>query len=159
MSYNFDVKKLCRMLLPPVLRKKVLLAFVDSIAEPLLSMEGKTSDYADNTLLRLSYNAFTNYLERFLNEKFGGGIYISDYVNDDLFYMSFPNEIADVVYMGEAGEAGYNPPIYLSSAQPLQLSGGFIVNIPERLSGSAADVGKWVDYYKFAGTEYNITIY
>ena len=147
------------MLLPPVLRKKVLLAFIDSLAEPLSSVEGKMSYYAENSLLRLSYNAFTNYLERFLNEKFGGGIYISDYVNDNLMYMSFSDEIADVVYIGESDEAEYNPPIYLSSVQPLQLSGGFIVNIPERLSGSAADVGKWVDYYKFAGTEYNITIY
>lgn len=159
MYYNFDVKKLARMLLPPVLRKKVMLAFIDTLVESLSFLSGKISDYAENTLLKLSYNAFTNYLERFLTEKFGDGIYISDYVNDDLFYMAFPNEIADIVYIGESGETGYNPPVYLSSAQPLQLSGGFIVNIPERLSGNIADIGKWVDYYKFAGTEYKITTY
>lgn len=159
MYYNFDVKKLARMLLPPVLRKRTLLAFIDTLVESLSFLAGKVSDFAESTLLKLSYSAFTNYLERFLNEKFGGGIYISDYVNDDLFYMSFPNEIADIVYMGESGEAEYNPPVYLSSVQPLQLSGGFIVNIPERLSDSTADIKGWVDYYKFAGTEYKITTY
>lgn len=159
MYYNFDVKKLARMLLPPVLRKKVMLAFIDTLVESLSFLSGKISDYAESTLLKLSYNAFTNYLERFLTEKFGDGIHISDYVNDDLFYMAFPNEIADIVYIGESGEAGYNPPVYLSSAQPLQLSGGFVVNIPERLSDNVADIGKWVDYYKFAGTEYKITTY
>ena len=54
MYYNFDVKKLARMLLPPVLRKRTLLAFIDTLVESLSFLAGKISDFAESTLLKMS---------------------------------------------------------------------------------------------------------
>lgn len=159
MYYNFDTSKLARWLLPPILRRKGLLALIDALAMPLSSLSDRMSSYADGTLRKLSYNAFTNYLERFLNELFGGGIYITDYADEDFFYMSYKDETLDTVYVGISGEEGYDPPVYLSSEQPDRISGGFIVNIPESLSEKTGDIGKWVDYYKFAGVKYIIKTY
>lgn len=159
MYYNFDTSKLVRWLLPPILRRKGLLALVDALARPLSSLSARMSSYADGMLRKLSYNAFTNYLERFLNELFGGGIYITDYGDEDFFYMSYMDETTDMVHVGMSGEEGYDPPVSLSSQQPNRISGGFIVNVPESLSGKTGDIGKWVDYYKYAGMKYIIKTY
>ena len=117
--------------------------------------------YKEGVDTQLAHNSFTDFLERFLNGLFYfeyNAIYITDVVNDRVF-LSFISEGFAPVYdsfQGEDPEAD----ITLNSFSPDKISGSFTVHVPAALSEEdIAVITNWVNYYRFAGTKFNIEVY
>lgn len=161
MFYHFDIDKWIIHLLPPVLRKASIYAFLRTMLYPVKQLHSAFLAYKDAAVSQLTYNSFQNYLERFLNGLFFfeyNAIYITD-IELERAYLAFASESASPVYMSFQEESPAAA-MQLSSAVPAQVSGKFIVHVPAVLS--AADVNtveNWVEYYKMAGTEFTIEVY
>lgn len=160
MFYRFDIIRWVLMLMPPVLRRPLAVALVSSMLYPAREIYDRFSGLKTDVDLQLTSNAFTIYLERYLNRLFylTDEIYISDFVDDNLVYFAFADEIADTVWVGDKEDDGT---LYLSSLKPDYMGGGFTVNIPEFLNKDehVATIRRWVDRFKFAGTKYTIQAY
>lgn len=161
MFYRFDVDKWIIHLLPPVLRKRSIYAFLRALLYPVKQLQAAFLAYKEGVDTQLAHNSFTDFLERFLNGLFFfeyNAIYITDVENDRVF-LSFISEGFAPVYdsfQGEDPEAD----ITLNSFSPDKISGSFTVHVPAALSEEdIAVITNWVNYYRFAGTKFNIEVY
>lgn len=161
MFYLFDINKWIIHLLPPVLRKSSIYAFLRCMLYPLKQLQAAFLAYKTGVDRQLTYNAFNNSLTRFLNGLFFfeyDAIYITDEVYDRA-YLSFASEAIDPVYMSYQEESP-STALELGSLAPADITGGFIVHVPAALSeADIATVTNWVNYYKMAGTTFKIEIY
>lgn len=148
-------------LLPTFLRKDVIKAILWAILSPLDELVEIFNSLVIDSDRRLSHNSFTIYLEKFLNDLFGvqGLIYITDFIDDWSVYLSTKEELYDYDIMTMREEE--LPTIVLPSERPGTLRGYFIVNIPASLDTqeNRALIARWVNYYKFAGTNFKIKQY
>lgn len=161
MYRNFNIYAFAVRLLPTFLRKDVIKAFLWAILSPLDELLSRFNSAVGESDRRLSHNSFTIYLEKFLNDLFGvqGLIYITDFIDDWSVYLSMKEELYDYDIMTMREED--LPTIVLPSEPPGTLRGHFMVNIPISLDteGNRALIARWVNYYKFAGTNYTIETY
>lgn len=161
MFYHFDVDKWIIHLLPPCLRMASIYAFLRSMLYPVKQLQAAFLTYNTGVDRQLTYNAFQDYLERFLNGLFFfeyKAIYITD-VESERSYMTMESETAEPAYMSFQNEDPVVP-LQLSSLDPSLVSGSFIVHVPAALSeANIATVRSWVNYYKMAGTEFSIEVY
>lgn len=162
MFYLFDVDRWIIQQLPPILRRPVIYAFLRALLLPLRELMQIFTGYRESVEQQLSYNGFENYLEKWLNDVLAYNppdlIYITDEVLP-ISTLSLQSEGNDPVYMTESGE---DPavPLQLYSTPPDMIIGEFIVHVPSGISEpDIALVRQWVDYYKFAGTQYRIEVY
>ena len=161
MFFLFDVDKWIIHQLPPILRRSGIYAFLRTLLYPLKQLQTAFLNYRSQVNRQLTYNAFQDYLERFLNGLFffeGRVIYITD-VETEVVYLAYASESADDVYMSFVNET----PAYslnLSSVDPSQITGQFVVHVPAALTeADVATVTNWVNYYKMAGTQFTIEVY
>lgn len=159
MFYHFDIEKWAVMVLPPVLRRPVMRAFIKALVYPLRSIYNDFLRLKDITDRVLSTNAFVGPLEHHLNGMFkqpDGTISISDYIDEDKVYMSFRHEIMEVLYISNDSNT-----VYLSSIRPAALRGEFVVNVPVTLGTpeNIASIREEVNFYKYAGTTFTIKTY
>lgn len=159
MFYSFDIVKWVRSLLPPILRRNVVLAFVQSLIWPMVYVYELFSLYTQDIRQQLSYNAFTIYLEKFLNGLFGldHEIYIEDYREEPTIYLAREAEKVQPDYFSRASESA--DPVYVSNSD--LLIGGFYVMVPSSVATeeNIALITRWVNYYRFAGTTFSIKKY
>lgn len=162
MFYHFDVDKWIIHVLPPVLRKNSIYAFLRAFLYPVKQLQEAFLAYVTAVNTRLQYNASVVSLEHFLNGLFFfeyRAIYITENEVDDQVFLAFASESEDPVYMSFSNEAPATP-VVLSSLAPGNVHGSFIVHVPAALSeADRATVADWVNYYKFAGTEFTIEVY
>jgi hypothetical protein len=148
-------------LLPPVLRKASIYAFLRCLLYPVKQLQETFTLYKTAVEQQLTYNAFNDYLERFLNNLFffeGRVIYITD-VENVWPALSYQSESVSPVYMSLQNESPATP-LQLSSINPNETYGAFVVHVPAALSeADIATVTNWVNYYKMAGTVFSIEIY
>ena len=161
MFYRFDVDRWIIHQLPPALRRSGVYSFLRAFLYPLKQLIQTFTAYREAVMAQLSYNAFEIYLQKWLNDLFF-------YEYDDIFItdeeipipaLSFSNEGDAPVYMTGIDE---DPavPLNLFSSQPDNRLGAFVVHVPAAMT--AADISvveQWVNYYKFAGTQYRIEQY
>ena len=162
MFYHFDVDKWIIHLLPPSLRKASIYAFLRCMLYPVKQLQEAFLTYKTGVDRRLSYNAFNNSLERFLNGLFFieyNAIYITD-VEYDWASLSYDYEGQAPVYMSFEDESPATA-LELSSNEPINRVGAFVVHVPSTLSSpeDIATISDWVNYYKMAGTEFSIEVY
>ena len=161
MFYRFDVDRWIIHQLPPVLRRRGVFAFLRAMLYPLKQLMQTFTAYREAAMRQLSFNAFTIYLEKWLNDLFFFE-YNDIYITDDRLLPAFLyewNEFDVPVYMTFVDE---DPavPMELYSTPPDDRIGFFIVNVPPVLSSEdIAVVEQWVNYYKFAGTQFTISQY
>ncbi len=159
MFYRFDINRWIIHQLPPVLRSSVIYAFLVTMLFPLKELFLAFSAYREAAARQLSYNAFTVYLQKWLNDVF---FYTHDdiYITDEelpVAALSFENEGDPDVYVTAIDEDPVIP-LYMYSTPPDERIGAFVVHVPNAMT--AADISvveRWVNYYKFAGTQYRIT--
>lgn len=161
MFFLFDVEKWIIHQLPPILRRSGIYAFLRTMLYPLKQLQTAFLNYRSQVNRQLTYNAFQDYLERFLNGLFffeGRVIYITD-VKTELAYLAYASESAEDVYMSFVNEdPSYS--LNLSSVDPSQITGQFVVHVPAALTeADVATVTNWVNYYKMAGTQFTIEVY
>lgn len=161
MFFLFDVDKWIIHQLPPVLRRSGIYAFLRTLLYPLKQLQTAFLNYRSQVNRQLTYNAFHNYLERFLNGLFffeGRVIYVTD-VETEVVYLAYASESAEDVYMSFVNETTAYP-LNLSSIDPSQITGQFVVHVPAALTeADVATVTNWVNYYKMAGTQFTIEVY
>lgn len=159
MYWRFDANKFSLHQLPPFLRKKGIYAIIKCLMIGIDRVHSLFASHRESVTQQLKHNGTVMSLEKFLNDKFSlsGEIYITEYLTDNT-YVHNEGEIPEDVYMGRKDE-GKN--LVLSSASPEDVSGGFVVMIPEVLATdeNIAVIQKWVDYYRAAGTTYKIESY
>lgn len=159
MYWKFDANKFALHQLPPLLRRPAIYALLKCLMIALNTVHETFVRHRDKTVRQLNYNAFTISLERFLNELYSldNSIYITEYKSSNV-YLSLSSENNPKVYVGNQNEGDI---LYLSSASPETVSGGFVVKIPAGMATeeNIAIIRKWVDYYRMAGTIYTIESY
>lgn len=161
MFLRFDTDRWIIDQLPPVLRRKAVYAFLRAMLVPVAQLAQAFSAFRDAIVRRLGTNAFVIYLEKWLNDVFfypSGTIYITE---EEISYaeLAFQSEGGETVYMTFANESPLVP-LDLYSFAPDTRLGRFVVHVPATMT--AADlsvVAQWVEYYKFAGTQYRIEQY
>lgn len=161
MFFLFDVDKWIIHQLPPILRRSGIYAFLRTMLYPLKQLQTAFLNYRSQVNRQLTYNAFQDYLERFLNGLFffeGRVIYITD-VETEVVYLAYASESAEDVYMSFVNEdPSYS--LNLSSVDPSKITGQFVVHVPAALTeADVATVTNWVNYYKMAGTQFTIEVY
>ena len=161
MFYHFDVDKWIIHLLPPALRKASIYAFLRCMLYPVKQLQQAFLAYKESIDRQLTYNAFNDYLERFLNGLFFfeyKAIYITD-VEYDQTCLSLESEAVSPVYMSFQNETPATA-LNLGSMDPSTVTGRFVVHVPAALSpADIATVTNWVNYYKLAGTEFSVEVY
>ena len=161
MFYHFDVNKFILHLLPPVLRKASIYAFLRAMLYPVKQLHATFLAYKLTVDRQLTYNSFQNYLERFLNGVFYfdyKAIYITD-VEVSGTTLAYQNESVPPVYMSYISE-GPSVELPLSSLPPDVYYGEFIIHVPSVLSeADIASIRNWANYYKYAGTTFRIEVY
>ena len=161
MFYQFDVDKWIIHLLPPVLRKVSIFAFLRCLLYPIKQLHTAFLAYKNGVDRKLAYNAFNDYLERFLNTLFffeTKVIYITD-VEYDWATITFQSEPFSPAYMSFQNETPATP-LILSSVEPEARNGAFVVHVPSAFSqADIATVTNWVNFYKMAGTEFTVEVY
>ena len=163
MFKNFNIQAFCLKLLPPILRKDRILAFLRVLLSPLESILARFRNVVADTDVRLSHNSFTIYLEKFLNDLLDGEkrrIYIADVIDDLSVYLSMKDE-ADLYEDSMTLKAEDLDTLIVPSGKPDRLTGRFGVYIPKELDSESNRrlIKQWVDYYKMAGTNYSIETY
>ena len=162
MFYHFDVDRWIFQALPPILRKDSIYAFLRVFLFPVKQLQEALWAYISAVNTRLKYNSTIASLEHFLNSLFFfeyNAIFITENEIDDQVFLSFFTESEDPVYMSFSNESP-STPIVLSSLAPGNVHGSFVVHVPAALSeANRATVADWVNYYKFAGTEFTIEVY
>ncbi len=160
MYWKFNTEEFAEQQLPPLLRTRGIKALLNCLLAGLDWIQKQFAVYHDEVAGRLAGNGFTINLENFLNSRFAldpGTIYITDFRSENQ-YLHFYEEIADDVYMSYQSEGDR---LTLSSHSPDSLAGGFVVMIPAALAseGNLAEIRRWVEYYRSAGTTYKISTY
>ena len=161
MFYLFDPDRWIIQQLPPVLRRAVIYSFLRALMYPIKELILAFTTYREAAIQQLSYNGFTNYLERWLNDVFfyqHNEIYITEELVQ-IPWLAFENEGEDPVYMTKVDE---DPAVALGlySFNPNDKICVFVVHVPTVMTAAdIAVVEQWVNYYKFAGTQYRIEQY
>lgn len=159
MWYNIDLYKFSQHLLPPMLRKKRLFAFLSILILPFVYLVSLFLKFRIQSLNKLNTNGQVIYIEKVLNDRFflkNKEIYITDIAGKESYlycrkeeqipsHLYQRSEEAKRVYVQQRGEGNY--------------SGNFIVNIPSFLSVYEGEIKNLVDYYKPAGRSFVLKIY
>ena len=101
MFYRFDVDRWIIHQLPPVLRRQGVFAFLRALLFPLKQLVQTFTAYREAAMRQLSFNAFTIYLEKWLNDIFFYE-YNDIYITDEVLQapaLSYQSETPDPVYM------------------------------------------------------------
>ena len=161
MFYHFDVDRWIIHQLPPILRSPAVYAFLRALLCPLKDLVQAFTAYREASMRQLSYNAFTIYLQKWLNDIF---FYDQDviYITDEIISpaaLYLQGEFDVPVYMTGADEEPAVP-LELFSTPPDDRIGAFVVHVPLAMTDAdIAVVERWVNYYKFAGTQFRIEQY
>lgn len=156
MWYKIDINKFGVMLLPPVLRKSRMYAFLKVLLCWFGKLQNEFNEYREDARKRLGLNGQVIYIEKALNDYFGfesKEIYITDISSiQRTFYV--PND-EDTAYIYDRDSLKV---AYLSNgSENAQLK--FIVNVPSSLEDRIEDIRNIIDYNKPAGRTYTINFY
>lgn len=160
MPRRYDPYRWIAHQLPPILRRRLLYAMLMALVYPVRTLFNTFYSYASGIEGQLSYNALTIYLEKYLNDLFfftDNEIYIVDYIGEATLYLAHRDEDKTTDYFSLMSE-GKNP-VYVSTTDALV--GGFTVMVPEVIATAEnlSVISRWVNYYKYAGTQFNIKTY
>lgn len=172
MWYKVDFTKLVTLLLPPILRSKLLLAILRAMIVPLRHLYEKFSALKDVVDNRLNITGNVQYLEKALNDAF--------YLKDHQIYIETPEERERraFVYFKSEGQRQENMylkqegvPFYLIEQGESSVTVNFIVMVPTFLCTSTDKnkdkyngrnykiISSILSIYKPAGRTFSIELY
>jgi hypothetical protein len=160
--FETNIEILSKQLLPTFLRKPPIIAFLTAAAKPLVWLMQNLRIFRNENLYRLAITSQVCYLEKLLNERYGGGITITDgdfrdstyiygdveqipvfiYKDEELANDNFPVENRTFIY--QKNEYGWN-------------GVSFYINLPQGFDELAiVEIGALVSKFKLAGTTFHI---
>lgn len=155
MWYNVDILKFALKVLPPVLRRNVLFAFMKVLLAPLVELQTAFIQYVRQCNDNIRVNGQVIYIVKAIKDYFlldNDDVYISELdVSKKLVY--FRNSEPYVYISNDIN----NPTYIYNTTYNAQLR--FIVNIPEYLSDRIEEVRSIVEFNKPAGRQFIINVY
>lgn len=146
---NINLKKLAANLLPINWRKPVMLAFVWSIIAPVQIILNEFQLRRKQNIYRVNHNWMICYLEAALNDEFDRIERKIRIDEPDIFPGKY------IFTLGEQ-KPKYLGTMYIRTAAELGDTGvDFTVNM-HGVSANIFDIRAQVDFYKLAGTRYNV---
>jgi hypothetical protein len=124
--YLLQQRPLIKSLLPSILRRPNMLAWLQALLSPLLSLYAQFLQHVATSATELSYNGQTMMLEKALNDRFDAGLRRIKIINAD-------TQIEPVYFN------------YVSEQQPLQ-TGYFVAE-----NGPGLYLSHWIDYISQVG--------
>jgi len=155
--FRIDYYRLVKLLLPVMLRRPLLVAFLEAIVSPIDRLYGLFTTNRNANLYRLSVTPQVCFLEKALNDRFDVSqrrIYIEDGVFYDEQYLYTEGESLDeYVYMQSE-----NKDIYLyTRSETGSGSVDFIIVVPAGIRYNEAEMRALVDMYKLASKTFIIS--
>jgi hypothetical protein len=154
--FRIDYLRLVRLLLPVMLRKPRIVAFVEACISPVDSLYMRFLSYRYDNLYHLSITPQVYSLEKALNDRFDytlRRIYISKGKHYPLTYLYTQDENLDE-YIGKEGEDN-NMYIYAGSESG-ESSASFIINVPVPVPFHEAEMRAMVEMYTVKSFKINI---
>lgn len=155
MWYNVDILKFALKVLPPVLRRNVLFAFMKVLLAPLIELQTAFVQYVRQCNDNIRVNGQVIYIVKAIKDYF-----LLD--NDDVYITELDAGTRTVYFRTK------QPYVYISNTadDPLYITNTsfnaqmrFVVNIPEYLSDRIEEVRSIVEFNKPAGRQYIINVY
>lgn len=164
MWYDLDIYKFGEHLLPPVLRKKRLFAFLCVLLLPAKMVMQVFRPYRKDCLDKLMVNGRIIYIEKILNDRFylkNKEIYIDDFTEAPPWLYSRLERGYPSISIFKRAEGGILDKIYIKKRAEGKLGGDFIIWVPGFLDKQSymAEIKNIADYYRPAGRNYTIKIY
>ena len=171
MWYQFDIFKFAVQLVPPILRCKILIVFLDVITLPLRYIYNNFLSHREIVNKRLNITAGVQYNEKALNDVFflkNREIYILSNESDGIMYWHYESEQKENIYMALENE---EQPLYFRFQGEADYKASFTVYIPTFLCTSLDEeedeyngenlrtIITWLNYYKPTGKTYSIELY
>jgi hypothetical protein len=154
--YRLDVPLLGWLLLPPVLRRPRLMAWITALLSPVGHLYQRFLSYRLDTLRELSYNGQTALLEKALNDKLDPNlrriVIRNSSVYLDPLYINFKREAQPPVYATSKKEGR---PLYPHRASEFAGQVGFTVYAPG-LNAKDYQLNILIQRFKIALVSYRI---
>lgn len=159
MWYNLDIYKLAQHLLPPLLRKKRLFAFLCVLLSPLYMLVQAFQAFRKQSESNMNINGQVIYIEKILNDTFfltNKEIYLSD-IPDRQLYLYTRNEGNQTLFFLRDERNAER--LYIKQRNEGTMGSNYIVNVPSFLKDQVEEIQRIVEKYKPSGRKYIINIY
>lgn len=162
MWYDINFEKYVYLLLPPVLRKRLLFVWLMCIIAPFQAIYAELMTYRKGVMNRLNFSGHVQYLEKVLNDEYGlekREIFITDQ-NESALYTYLVSENQPAIYLHLKAETGAER-VFVKNVNEGSYVGAFTVNMPSSFDtpDNVARIKALVNYYKPAGRKYIIVTY
>ncbi|WP_160711302.1 hypothetical protein [Chitinophaga solisilvae] len=154
--FDVDYRRLVALMLPPVLRKPVLQAWLNSIVYAVQLLYNDFRANRKNNLYRLSITPQVCYLQKALNDRYdyvSRRIRIGENILHDPKYI-FRREALKPLYV--AGRAAGQPPFIYTRKETTDISVDFLVMLPAGLRYTEDEMRAFINSYKLASKDYKI---
>ena len=151
-NYNIDFRKTVEMLLGNTHRKKIRISWLSALLKPFSNLHFIFLSFFNTTKDEIKWNGQTIKLEKLLQEKFGAGIYITNYSQtSNGFFVGTGSDVK--AYWGDELDI-LN---YIGNSYQIS-SNNFTVNVPVAIVFTQSVMEAYINKYKLHGTTYNIVI-
>lgn len=157
MSFNIDVYKLGRMLLPPVLRRTRIFAFLKTMLTAVKDIVDNFDEFKQQADAMLSVNGTVASLEKLLNDRYylpDRDIYITDGDGLQVPYLYADQNNTIPVYQSASLDQ-----TYVYGQNEGSASADFIVHIPSIVEYDIENIKSLLEFFKPAGRSFEIKIY
>lgn len=155
--FNIDYNTLVRWLVPVALRNARMLAWLQALLWPVVTLYQAFRRNRDANLYRLSITPQVCYLEKMLNDRFDNSerrIHIDDAIDRPPVYL-YQDDEQKPVYLASAP---LSQPLYLETEFGLNLD-DFVVWVHSSIIFEFNEMRSLVNLYKLAGTRFSIQFY
>lgn len=159
MWYKFDPERFAEDMLPPILRRPLLLALLRAILKPLTSLMARFSALHEQSRKRLAITGQTISLVETLRERYRlpeGVIYMTE-ASERQLYIFQTGEGRTNTYIHSTREQ--RDPTTIRFAEEGSREPDFMLHLPDFLASEEAEIRRFLDLYKPAGKRYAIELY
>jgi hypothetical protein len=159
--FETNIETLSQQLLPTFLRKPLIIAFLAAATKPLVWLLQRLNYFRNENLYYLAIAPQVCYLESLLNQRYGGGITITDGDFRDSTYIYRDVEQIPVFVYQESeyeGEEDIPPRKYIYQENEYGfIDVSFYINLPMGFNAQTrAEIAALTGKFKLAGTTFHI---
>lgn len=147
--FNINFNKLAQLLLPLVLRKKNITAFLNSFFCPSKTLNNNIKRFRADKQNQMSYNSQVCYMRKMLNDKYDNYLrrITVEQATKRGFLWIYRRAEEKPLILGR---------IMINRRDVIDLENEFIVNIPSQLRANEPGIRAHIEYYKLATRQYTL---
>jgi hypothetical protein len=147
MKYEFDVDKWIQWLLPSVVRRPLMIAWLKALLMPIKAIHNRFYQFKNQTDTSLKTNGQVFILRGLLNDMF-------DFYARGIELIDGQNEGQTWVFLEEENKPLYMP-VFLTSGEKFD----FVVRVPLGLKNKRSQIEAVLNRYKLPSKKYKIELY